>query len=89
MNHKMFKQDATKGNDHNESNGNVLPVCFLCAQVPAGGIRNGFLLRGIFICRECERGLINTKPEDKEEEYLLTIAKLRHILFKDNKPRCY
>ena len=89
MNYKMVKQDAIRRNNNNEFNGKVLPVCFLCSNVPAGGIRNGFLLRGIFICRDCEQELINSKPEEKEEEYLLTIAKLRHILFKDNKPRCF
>lgn len=90
MNYKMVKQGSIKRNkSSNEINRKVLPVCFLCSRVPEGGIRNGFLLRGIFICKDCERELINSKPEEKEEEYMLTIAKLRHILFKDNKPRCF
>lgn len=59
----------------------VLPVCFLCHQVPQDGIRSGFFLRGIFICSKCEEELINSRPEQREE-YMLTIAKLRKILFK-------
>jgi|GEM_PF-3377842 len=90
MNYKIAKQEPHKRNNSNDdADRKVLPVCFLCCNVPEGGIRSGFFLRGIFICRECERELINNRPEEKEEEYMLTIAKLRHILFKDNKPRCY
>lgn len=69
----------------NECGHKVLPVCFLCNKVPEEGIRGGFFLRGIFICSKCEEELINSRPE-KREEYMLTIAKLRNILFKDNKP---
>ena len=86
MNYKIAKTNSIKRYDCDELKRKVLPVCFLCCRVPEGGIRNGFFLRGIFICRECESELINSKPEEKEE-YMLTIAKLRHILFKDNKPR--
>ncbi|MBZ4654554.1 MAG: Inhibitor of sigma-G Gin [Peptococcaceae bacterium] len=60
----------------------VLPVCYLCNKVPKEGIKSGFFLKGIFICEECEKELINIKPE-KHDEYMLTIAKLRHILFKN------
>lgn len=62
---------------------NILPVCFLCHQVPQEGIRSGFFLKGIFICNDCERDLVNSKPGDKDE-YFLTIAKLKNIIFKDN-----
>ncbi|MCR4442133.1 MAG: sigma factor G inhibitor Gin, partial [Peptococcaceae bacterium] len=64
----------------------VLPVCFFCNKVPEEGIRSGFFLRGIFICEKCEKELVCSKPE-KREEYMLSIAKLRNILFKDDKPR--
>jgi hypothetical protein len=62
--------------------GKLLPICFLCNKVPSEGIRDGFFLKGIFICTTCEKELINSKPEEKED-YMLTIAKLRRILFKD------
>lgn len=61
----------------------LLPVCYLCNEVPAEGIRSGFFLKGIYICSECERDLINSKPGEKDE-YMLTIAKLRYILFNEN-----
>ena len=60
----------------------VVPVCFLCNKVPKEGFCSGFFLRGIFVCNECEEELIKCKPE-KEEEYYLTIAKLRRVLFQD------
>lgn len=61
----------------------ILPVCFLCHKVPKEGIRSGFFLKGLFICSHCERDLINSKPGDADE-YFLTIAKLKKIIFKDN-----
>lgn len=72
---------AIKSN--NNPDRKVLPVCFLCKKVPEEGIRSGFFLKGIFICNKCEQELINSQPE-KREEYMLTIAKLRNILFQNN-----
>lgn len=60
----------------------VLPVCFFCSEVPEGGLKSGFFLKGIFICCECEKKLLNSSPEEKEE-YMLTIAKLRNIIFRE------
>jgi superfamily II helicase len=73
----------TKDKEYN-SDRKVLPICFFCNKVPEEGIRSGFFLRGIFICSMCEEELINSQPEHKEE-YMLTIAKLRNILFKNTK----
>lgn len=66
------------------SNAKVVPVCFLCGKVPQEGFCSGFFLRGIFICSECENKLIKSKPE-KEEEYYLAIAKLRKVLFHEER----
>jgi len=60
----------------------VLPVCFLCGQVPEQGLRNGFFLRGVFICCSCEAELITAQAQEKKE-YLRAISKLRQILFKE------
>lgn len=84
MNDKAFNKAFIK-KDTGDVDRKVLPVCYLCNEVPEEGIRSGFFLRGIFICNKCEGELINSKPEQREE-YMLTIAKLRNILFKDNKP---
>ena len=59
----------------------VLPICFLCNLVPQEGMRGGFLLKGVFICTQCEQELINSNMEDPEK-YKMAIAKLRGILFK-------
>jgi superfamily II helicase len=80
---KKKKERYTIKNDRNIDR-KVLPICFLCKKVPEEGIRSGFFLKGIFICNKCEQELINSQPE-KREEYMLTIAKLRNILFQNNK----
>lgn len=77
------KERYTIKNDSNIDR-KVLPICFFCKKVPEEGIRSGFFLKGIFICNKCEQELINSQPE-KREEYMLTIAKLRNILFQNNK----
>lgn len=82
---KAFDMDTLRAERVRNRNHKVLPVCFLCCRVPPEGLKNGFFLRGLFICSECEQKLINRKPEEKEE-YMLTIAKLRNVLFTD-KPR--
>jgi len=75
-----------KNNNGEPEERKLLPVCFFCHEVPEEGIRSGFFLRGIFICEKCEKELVCSKPE-KKDEYMLSIAKLRHILFKDEPPR--
>lgn len=59
----------------------VLPICYLCNNVPEDGIRSGFFLKGIFICHKCEMELINGNPDNKEE-YMIMLAKLRQVLFR-------
>lgn len=85
MNYKAIMTESKEYSSNTAKDRKVLPVCYLCNTVPEDGIRSGFFLKGIFICNDCEKSLINSKPEEKEE-YMLTIAKLRNILFK-NKPR--
>ncbi len=60
----------------------VLPVCSLCSKVPDKGLRDGFFLKGIFICSACEKRLLRCRPVDGEE-YTLMIANMRQILFKE------
>ncbi|MDX9872477.1 MAG: sigma factor G inhibitor Gin [Clostridia bacterium] len=80
MNRPAVNNRLYNGKDH-KTERKVLPVCFLCHEVPSDGIRSGFFLRGIFICSKCEEDLIHSQPE-QHEKYQLTIAKLRKILFK-------
>ncbi len=85
MSNKASDTEPLRSVRENLKDHKVLPVCFLCCKVPSEGIKSGFFLKGVFICSDCEQELINSKPEEKEE-YMLTIAKLRNILFMD-KPR--
>lgn len=89
MNYKaIYKGYINSTSEENPTSSNerkVLPICYLCNKVPQGGIRSGFFLKGIFICNECEKKLINCNPE-KKEEYMLTMAKLKNILFKEKTP---
>ena len=84
---KTERTEFIKTKENDNIGRKVLPVCFLCGNVPKGGIKDGFFLKGIFICSDCERELINSRAGQKEEEYMLSIAKLRHILFRGPKPR--
>lgn len=83
-NNALESMPIRKNNSANRDR-KVLPVCYLCNKVPEDGIRSGFFLKGIYICSECEESLINSKPGEKDE-YMLTIAKLRYILFKKGAP---
>lgn len=58
----------------------VVPVCALCKMVPPQGMRDGFYLKGVFICSHCEADLINSKPE-YQSEYKRAIARIKRILF--------
>lgn len=82
MGDRLIRKESGSENENLPLYGKLLPVCFLCNRVPPDGIRDGFFLRGIFICTQCEQELIQSRPEEKEE-YMLAIAKLRNILFKD------
>ncbi len=79
-----FLEDNKNDDNIKKTDRKVVPVCFLCDKVPGKGIRSGFFLKGIFICQNCEEELLKTSPHDKEEEYLLTLAKFRRILFQNN-----
>jgi len=81
MKPNLLKQAAVIDNRPPGQERKIVPVCFFCNEVPEEGIRSGFFLRGIFVCRECETRLINTKAEERAE-YMLAISKLRQILFK-------
>ena len=39
----------------------ILPVCVICEQVPFGGIRDGILIAGSFICWKCEQKIVKTE----------------------------
>jgi hypothetical protein len=50
----------------------LLPVCICCRETPAGGIRDGLVLYGRFLCSACE-----------QEIALLSIANPRYLFFRE------
>ncbi|HAA89737.1 MAG TPA: inhibitor of sigma-G Gin [Peptococcaceae bacterium] len=36
-------------------------MCVICEQVPFGGIRDGILIAGSFICSKCEQKIVKTE----------------------------
>ncbi|MGI6605808.1 MAG: sigma factor G inhibitor Gin [Peptococcia bacterium] len=74
------KEKATRKETAVVSAPKVVPVCVLCKTVPPQGLRDGFYLKGVFICSHCEAELINSKPE-YQSEYKRAIAKIKRILF--------
>ncbi len=39
----------------------ILPLCIICEQVPSGGIRDGIVVAGSFICSRCEQEIVKTE----------------------------
>ncbi|NLB54104.1 MAG: hypothetical protein GX808_14365 [Syntrophomonadaceae bacterium] len=37
----------------------ILPVCSICQQVPDKGIRDGIMIKKVFICCSCEIRIVN------------------------------
>jgi hypothetical protein len=57
--------------------GKVYPVCYRCAQVPKNGLYDGFRLRGMFFCSECQHELYTAEPDSPEyQEFLFLIQGL-------------
>ncbi|ADI00851.1 MAG TPA: hypothetical protein GXX39_06115 [Syntrophothermus lipocalidus] len=57
--------------------GQVLPRCKLCDEVPEEGLRGGYLINGIFICRGCEAVIMRLQVGTPDyEEMLNRIKKL-------------
>jgi len=53
----------------------VIPVCRRCGQVPQAGFRDGFWLRGVFFCGECQRGLLCTYPGGPDYPEFMAVVK--------------
>lgn len=54
--------------------GQVLPVCYRCAQVPKNGLYDGFRVAGIFFCSDCQQELFMAEqgtPEYQEFIFLI------------------
>ncbi|WP_088188646.1 sigma factor G inhibitor Gin [Desulfosporosinus sp. FKA] len=57
--------------------GKVYPVCYRCAQVPKNGLYDGFRIRGMFFCSDCQRELYSADQDTPEyREFLVLIQGL-------------
>jgi len=59
-------------------NGIIIPVCQHCQKVPSNGLRDGFRLKGVFFCGECQRRMLSAYPG--EPDYLEFLAAVRGTL---------
>lgn len=47
----------------------ILPVCIICEQVPSGGIRDGIMISGGFICSKCEQEIVRIQAGEAGYDY--------------------
>jgi len=48
---------------------NIIPKCFICGEVPMGGIRDGLYIGRKFICSSCENKIVSTNTSDAEYSF--------------------
>jgi hypothetical protein len=60
-----------------KSLGQLLPVCKLCGTVPSSGITGGYLIKGAFICKNCEGAIV--KLEIGTDEYNYYMQQLKKL----------
>lgn len=53
----------------------LLPVCALCEEVPARGIRGGYMLNKSFICNDCEKRILDTPIGTAQYQEILALIK--------------
>lgn len=66
--------EEVDGNETFTNEGNVLPVCYRCAQVPRNGLYDGFRVEGMFFCSDCQLELFTAEhgsPEYQEFMFLI------------------
>jgi len=60
--------------------GQLLPRCIFCEQVPLKGIAGGYLIKGAFLCEDCEREILGLKAGSvRYEFYREKIKKLLNL----------
>ncbi|HEX3015260.1 MAG TPA: sigma factor G inhibitor Gin [Desulfobacteria bacterium] len=56
---------------------NLLPVCIICGQTPSLGIMDGVILKGKFLCSNCEQHILSLEVDSADYEQV--VEKLRPI----------
>ncbi|MDR3600087.1 MAG: sigma factor G inhibitor Gin [Desulfosporosinus sp.] len=67
--------EKAKTQESVSNQGNVLPVCYRCAQVPKNGLYDGFRVEGMFFCSECQQELFNAEQDSPEYQEFLFLIK--------------
>ncbi|KUO76213.1 MAG: inhibitor of sigma-G Gin [Desulfosporosinus sp. BRH_c37] len=67
--------ELIKEHDTLVNEGKVLPVCYRCAQVPKEGLYDGFRVRGMFFCSNCQRELFMAEHDSPEYQEFLFLIK--------------
>lgn len=44
--------------------GVLLPICMICEETPPGGIAEGIVVSGYFLCMRCEKEIVRTRVGD-------------------------
>ncbi|HWJ02568.1 MAG TPA: sigma factor G inhibitor Gin [Verrucomicrobiae bacterium] len=57
--------------------GKLLPVCIICGETPLLGIADGVVLRGKFLCADCEKEILDLDVESNDYEEV--VEKLKSI----------
>lgn len=67
--------ESIKGHAPQANEGKVLPVCYRCAQVPKKGLYDGFRVRGMFFCSNCQQELFMADQGSPEYQEFLFLIK--------------
>lgn len=57
----------------------LLPRCACCGEVPAKGIKGGYLLNKAFLCLDCEKDIVNLNIDSPAYANILAIIKKNYI----------
>ena len=69
--------EKVRGHEPVVSSGKLLPACYRCAQVPKNGLYDGFRVRGMFFCSDCQKELYSAEQDSPEyQEFLFLIQGL-------------
>lgn len=69
-----YLQDGEKGPCAGSNPTKVLPVCYRCTRVPKNGLYDGFRIKGMFFCSDCQQELFTAEQDSPEyHEFLFLI----------------
>lgn|GEM_PF-1507344 len=57
--------------EEGKGRGILLPRCYLCGNVPKGGIRGGVKIKKAFICEQCEQQIVSLQAGTSNYQNLI------------------